>query len=474
VLLNFLGVQEAGGRIDWKPGLAGQHGQMLATPVLVSLAWRIYQYTQDKEFLDQVFRPLLEFVNSWLDDRQDRDGDGIPEWDNPLQGGFDVNPSFSRWHSWAQGLDITLVESPDLCAMLYREIQLLIEMAKELERAETISALEAFAENLHSAVEASWDYRRATYQYWDRETHQSYRGEMLAQRQGAGEIFLDMVFEIPTRILLRVESEETLPLDIQASIHGRLPTGHHRVEQIKPDQFQWIEGISTVTLSTPYADLEHIHIEGLPDHGKASVHIVDLRKEDHTHLAPIWAGIPDASTVEKIIQHKLTRPTQYYRPFGIPACPKPPKHPEARICKTVWLPWNVMVAEGLLAYGARTEVVDLMTRLMTGIVETLKREHAFRTYYHADLPQSMGERNALLGLPPLGLFLEILGVRILSPWKVHLEGHNPFPWPVKLRYKGLTVECESQVTTVIFPDGQRITVDDPAPCLVTSDAAIEE
>jgi hypothetical protein len=190
-------------------------------------------------------------------------------------------------------------------------------------------------------------------------------------------------------------------------------------------------------------------------------------------LIPLWAEIPDASTVEKIIERKLTKPTQYYRPFGIPACPKPPKHPEAGICKTVWLPWNVMVAEGLLAYGARSEAVDLVTRLMTGIVETLKREHAFRTYYHADRPQSMGERNALLGLPPLGLFLETLGVRILSPWQVHLDGHNPFPWPVKLKFKGLVVECESQQTTVIFPDGQRLTVDDPAPCLVTSDSSRE-
>jgi hypothetical protein len=468
ILLNFLEVQGKDSRIDWKPGLAGQRGQMLATPILVSLAWRIYQHTHELDFLERVFRPLLEYILTWFDDRQDRDGDGIPEWDNPIQSGFDNNPSFSRWHSWSQGADITLIESPDLCAILCREIRLLIKMAQELETTEAVSSLEAFADNLHSAVESSWDPRRATYQYWDRETHQSYKGEILNQRQGSGELFLDLVFEFPTRILLRVESEDTLPLHIQASVHGRLPSGQHRVEQIKSDQFQWIEGVSSTTLSTPYADLEHVHIEGIPVNAKASVHIVDLRKEDHTHLVPLWAEIPDASRVEKIIQRKLTKPNQYYRPYGIPACHKPPKHPDARICETVWLPWNVMVAEGLLAYGARTEVVDLITRLMTGIVETLKREHTFRTHYHADLPQSIGEQNGLLGLPPLGLFLETLGVRIHSPWEVHLEGFNPFPWPVKLKFKGLTIECKSQETIVVFPDGQSVTVDDPEPCLVTS------
>jgi hypothetical protein len=471
LLLNFLQVQEEDWRIDWKPGLAGQRGGMLATPILVSLAWRIYEHTHDKNFLEQVFRPLMGFIHAWLDDRQDRDRDGVPEWDNPIQSGFDTNPWFSRWYPWAQGADITLVESPDLCAMLCREIRLLIHIGRELDRTEAVSSLEAFADNLHSAVESSWDARRATYQYWDRETHQSYKGEILGQRQGSGEIFLDLVFDIPTRILLRMECENALPRSVQASIHGRLPSGQHRVEQVMPDQFRWIEDVTTVTLLTPYADLEHVHIDGLPDHGKASVHIVDLRGEDHTHLVPLWAGIPDDERVEKMIHRKLNKPTQYHRPFGIPACPKPPKHADVRICNSVWLPWNVMVAEGLLTYGARREALDLMTRLMNGIIESLKREHAFHAYYHADQPQSMGERNALLGLPPVGLFLEILGVRILSPWEVHLSGHNPYPWSVILKFKGLTVTRAPQETIVVFPDGSRVSVDDPEPCVVTSSTA---
>jgi hypothetical protein len=468
LLLNFLHVQSADGRIDWKPGPVGQRSGMLATPILVSLAWRIYQYTGDKAFLEQVFHPLMEFVHAWFDDRQDRDSDGIPEWDSPIQSGFDTNPCFSRWNPWAQGADITLVESPDLCAMLYREIRLLIEIGRRLGRTEAVSSLEAFADNLHSAVESSWDAHRATYQYWDRETHQSYRGETLGQRIGSGQIFLDLVFDIPTRILLRLECAEALPLNVRASVHGRLPSGQHRVEQVAPTRFQWVEGVSTVTLPTPYADLEHVYVDGLPDHGKASVHIVDLQSEDHTHLVPLWAGIPDSGRAEKIIQRKLSKSTQYHRPYGIPACPKPPRHAEDGTCGAVWLPWNVMVGEGLLAFGARREAVDLITRLMTGIVESLKREHAFHTYYHADRPHSLGDRNGLLGLPPVGLFLDVLGVCIRSPWEVRLSGHNPFPWPVILNFQGLTVTCTSKETIVAFPDGSRVTVDDPKPCVVTS------
>jgi hypothetical protein len=292
---------------------------------------------------------------------------------------------------------------------------------------------------------------------------------VLKERKGAGELFLDLVFDLPTRILLRLESDAETTTLASASIHGRLQSGQHRVERLKREQIQWVQGVSTITLPNPYADLEHIQVGGLPPDGRASVHIIDLRKEDHTLLMPLWAEIPDAKRAEKIIQRKLSKPSQYYRPHGIPACSKPPKYPEAVICESVWLPWNVMVGEGLLAYGARAEAVDLVTRVMNGIIKNLKREHAFRTHYHATLDQSIGERNGLAGLPPLGLFLETLGVRILSPWKVQLDGFNPFPWPVKLKYRGLTVESRINKTIVTFPDGQSISMTDPSPCIVTSE-----
>jgi hypothetical protein len=64
------------------------------------------------------------------------------------------------------------------------------------------------------------------------------------------------------------------------------------------------------------------------------------------------------------------------------------------------------------------------------------------------------------------LFLDILGVRIISPWKVHLDGFNPFPQPVQLKYRGLKVGCQADKTVVTFPDGQSIIVTDPAPCVV--------
>ena len=96
-------------------------------------------------------------MQAWFTPEQDRDGDGLPEWAHPLQSGYEDHPAFSQWQSWAQGADITVAESPALCAFLYNEIQLLIQMSRELERTGPITALEALADNLKTAVDSVWD-----------------------------------------------------------------------------------------------------------------------------------------------------------------------------------------------------------------------------------------------------------------------------------------------------------------------------
>jgi len=44
------------------PALPRQRSHLLAMPILASLAWRIYQASQDRTFLADVFQPLLDFL----------------------------------------------------------------------------------------------------------------------------------------------------------------------------------------------------------------------------------------------------------------------------------------------------------------------------------------------------------------------------------------------------------------------------
>ena len=115
---NFLDSQAADGSIPRKRGLSGQLGKHIAPPLLAILVWRYYQLTGDRLFLHQSFPHLLSHLKSWFSPQHDRDGDGIPEWDHPIQTGFDDHPIYAHWHTWSQGWDISTVESLDLCAYL--------------------------------------------------------------------------------------------------------------------------------------------------------------------------------------------------------------------------------------------------------------------------------------------------------------------------------------------------------------------
>jgi len=129
--------------------------------------------------------------------------------------------------------------------------------------------------------------------------------------------------------------------------------------------------------------------------------------------------------------------------------------------------WNSLVGFGLLRYGYRDLAAELVGRLMDAITRSLEETGTFRKHYDANTGAGIGERNVLDGLPPLGLFLAALGLKIFSPWKVSLRGPNPFPWPVTVRFRGLVVQCTRQSTRVSFPSGQVVEVSAvEMPCLV--------
>jgi hypothetical protein len=104
---------------------------------------------------------------------------------------------------------------------------------------------------------------------------------------------------------------------------------------------------------------------------------------------------------------------------------------------------------------------------MGGISCGLKQDGALRPLLDSRDGAGSGERNALDGLAPLGLFLDILGVRVHSRQRVHIEGSNPFPWAVTVKYRGLTVLRRKEDTVVIFSDGQTVEVSDPKPQLIS-------
>ena len=471
LISNFVAAREEDGSLDWKPGLAGQRSRLLAMPILSTLAWRIFQTDTDLEFLEAVFQPLLDFVHAWFSPRHDRDGDGFPEWDHPMQTGFEDHPVFSRWQEWAQGVDISTAESPALGAMLLRECESLMLMAKILEREESIPSLLSLADHLRVALGSTWDETSKTYVYQDRDSHFSSRGERLGDRTGSGDIVLKSTFEHPVRLFVRITTAAETTIRPELVLYGESASGQNRVERVTQEQFRWFGGHGTLTGERVFARLERVSVQGLGEDDRVELFSVDFTYSDQTLLLPLWAGAPDPKIARTLVKKTITAARRYWRPYGMPACPVRAKDAASPVCYTAHLPWNLMVAEGLLAYGYRDQAATLVSRLMAGIIHNLKRSNAFYRFYHVDSGEGMGDHNALVGLAPIGLFLETLGVRIYTANRVLLTGFNPFPWPVTVKYRGLTILRRKDSTIITFPDGQTTTIVDPSPQIVSLQSA---
>jgi hypothetical protein len=169
-----------------------------------------------------------------------------------------------------------------------------------------------------------------------------------------------------------------------------------------------------------------------------------------------------------MIGRALLDANRFYRPYGVPACPLLASHsPEAEsVAQAVHLPWNLLICEGLLRYGFHTDAARLFVHNMTAVIQNLKQDRAFHARYHAERGSGIGERNSLYGLAPVGLFMKILGVQILSTTRVKIERENPFPWDVTIEYKGLKVVRGQNQTEVIFANGKSVTVTGAEPTVV--------
>lgn len=469
IIRNYLSVQAPDGFIDWKPGLAGQRNRALCIPLLASLSWIIYEYTEDRDFLAEVFPGLSAFLDVWFTPRHDRDQDGVPEWTHTIQSAFDDWPSFARLRGWQQGADVTKAEVPDLTAYLYRECVSLMRMAAVIGREDGIARLQDRATRLRDACEGMWRDDTASYHFVDRDHHETAVGEALGQ--GRGEFVLDVhrTFEPSGRVLVRSFGPRDARPAMSVVLHGRGRRGRHRVETLSSRHFSWYWGSGTASSDKLYRELEKIEVRGLTEEFTTELRLVDYTRQDQTLLLPLWAGIPSPERAEALVRRTVTDPERYWRPYGIPNCSAqdPAYKPDNRDGSGgVWMMWNTMIGEGLVEYGYRAEAAELIRRILLGMVHALKTEQAFREAYNPDKLEGIGERDYLWGVAPVHLFLKTIGVRIISPRKAFVEGRNPFPWPVTVKHRGVSVTKDEHGTRVAFPNGAEFQFDDEAPHFV--------
>jgi hypothetical protein len=452
VLRSFWDSQGAGGELDARPGPAGQRARLLCPPILACLTLRLHHVLQDRIFLEDSFRALWLSFRAWTSPAHDRDRDGWPEWDH---GG---HPPWSVL--WAGGpdssVDTTIVEDPALAALLYREAVSLQAMAEELGRDEAVPELMAKQQQLRGILQRSWSPERRTFRRVERETHRTSRAEPVTHGQGSGTRKSVRRLTYPSRLSLRVATQNGEAHEVRARIRGRLESGRVRVETIGAERFRWRwqEGVATTDLV--FASVASIELQGVGPEMTWEVAALDLEREDLTLLLPLWAGMVEAQQAHEIIRETLLAEDRFRRPWGLACIPRDDagfaaaaEDPRSAIQPAL----NLLLGEALVRYDFREEAAHLLDGLVRAMLDSLRRDHAVYGAYHPESGEGLGRRHGLHGLAPLSLMLDVLGIDLRSPSTVVLSGKSPLTEPVVVTWRGLRVERTVEGAHVTFPNG---------------------
>lgn len=438
------------GLLDFRPGLGGQRTRYLVQPLLASLASQV----TSTDFLTAAFPPLLASFKAWLSPEHDCDGDGLPEWEHPIQTGLESSPLYDRWSATSQGVNIAWVESPALGALLYREALALAQMARRLNLADDRAWLEVEAARIRSALATTWDKRARIFRYRDTLTHASRAGKELGTFHGSGQFAITRKLTAPSRLIIHVEASSENTRAVIGTITGLGIDGQPVEEQFSPRDFTWSLARARATTRLIFSQVDSLEVNGLVPEDRARLIVPDFTRQDISLFLPLWASATTADQAKALVEKHLME--RFLLPYGVPICPPDqcPAEPPELAC--VAMPWNALIGEGLLLAGFRLAAADLVTRLMQGVVINLKEGRGFRQYYHAATGQGFGERNHLWGLPPLGLFLRTAGLESIAPGELMVRGFNPFPWPITVKYQRMTITRDGERTTLALPGKQPI------------------
>ncbi len=456
VIRNYLAVQKPDGFIDSRPGLGGQQMGVMCPPLLARLAWGVFQYTEDAQFLREVFPGLLLFFERWL--KADADSDGLPEWQNDQQTGYSFTPTFAAWQSWAQGADIRLVETPDLLAYLLSEARSLKEIAYFLHDTNAEQRLGTAIEQLQTALEMLWQADQQRFVRRDRDSHLTPTTQTVIQdARGEDELLPAEALHMPNRILVRVTGGRNLVPKLTLKLDGLDVTGQSISETATSEAFTWGNGHGVYTSQQVYSQIDRVQFDGLSRAYRVNVQTVDLTRQDLHTLLPLWAGLPPERA--QALLRWLTS-EDYWRANGVTINPASDANfdpSNAEGSGGVWPYFLTLIGEALIEMGAADKAGDLLMRCMTVQARVMRELGQFTEFYHSDEPKGLGEHGHLAGIVPLYLFMRVLGVRIISAKKVWVGGVYPWQQPTTIRQHGVTVVRSGTGATITFPSGHSVT-----------------
>jgi glycogen debranching enzyme len=219
-------------------------------PLLAWAVWKLYEYDHDREFLDEMYGPMVKW-NDWWFDKNDLDGNGLCEYQHPFSSGLDDSPL------WDEGMP---VESPDLNTYLCLQQEALAKIAREIGQDDEAQLWSQRAETMADRlVRFEWDERKGI--FWA--SHLGKRINVLTPFN----LFPLITGRIPQKIMERLVAHILDPEEFWS----RYPLPTVALNHPKFDPFQMWRGPTWANIN--YLMIEGLFRSGYPDLARKLRHL---------------------------------------------------------------------------------------------------------------------------------------------------------------------------------------------------------
>jgi len=436
-------------------------------PILAHLVLGNYQQDGDKRFLSTVFNDLCRLTEAWCRQVDSPSSHPILCWQDPEQ--LQLNTglfAFDIWEKSGKGLDIQYVESPALISMLYQEAEAIERIAGILHETTHQSRFNERKELLKERLEETWQDHLNRFGYLDCQSHLNHTWVSLYQGVIQEEQKIDQTFKTPQRLAIHLHAADEHTRVCLLEINGKDAQGVLIKEKYKPLDIHWALNTAHITTENLYAAVDSLTIKGMKSNDYLHIETADYAQGDITCLLPIWSGGASKQCLDAMVESHLD-PENARNTFGIPETWHEERELPGSLPLYVNVLWNTLIIRGLLREGYGEEAAALFSTLMSTIMRGLRDFQGFFPYYDSKTGKPVGKRNAIAGLAPIRLFLDIAGIRLFSPDRVAIWGCSPFPSPIKVQWQGLSLRREGVQTQITFPDGTVHQTDSEEPVMIT-------
>lgn len=454
ILYSYIDKQQPDGTIPLAMSQSGAPSSVMAPPLLAGIVKDVYPFLNDKTWLAQIYPPLLRAYRCWFHNPSDLSTFDLPTWESPIQTGLESSPLYSHWKSSDQGLNLRTIFSPSLAAMLYKEGQALLQLARWLDESSDVEWLQETAKSLQKAVASTYDPKTFTYRYLDYQSSRCDSPEKIHEIKHNGVFNLKRNFKVPRRLLISCSNSQAMVGPVQVNLQG-FNQEKAIQETLYANYSFYREGVAKLTSEHLFTKLEQVEISGLKTGGIVSLDLAGTDREDISLLLPLWAGIPSAEQAKDLIENTLL--PRYLSSFGLASFAIDKTNPDDNQIIPLW---NAFLIEGLLNYGYKEAAAKVTQSFFDAVFAQWQQSGSVNSVLRCSDGKGIGEKDSLAGLPALWSLLRVLGLERITHKDIILNGLNDFFPPITVQYERVTLQLLSNSSIIETLNGSRTEIHD--------------